>query len=82
MSLLTGDLLGPPFAIAPCVSPCPVVCLCLFIVVILECKSDEASLECNLVFVCLFFYVFKGGVRFPGEVGVLVHPCLRCTVVV
>ena len=35
-------------------------------------------LGCNSPFVCcLLFIVRRGGVRFPGEVGVLVHPRLR-----
>ena len=62
---------GLPFTFALFVCPVVLSYVCLFVlcsVAILECKSDEASLECNALYVCSLFFVCRGGVRFPGDV--------------
>ena len=83
-SLLTGGLLWVAFR------PCAGSCLFWFVQLFLSlsCRFVELSfrsvsqarhlLDAILrLSVCLFFIVGRGGVRFPGEVGVLVHPRLR-----
>ena len=83
MSLLTGGLLWVAFR--PCAGSCLFWFLQLFLS--LFCRFVELSfrgvsqarhlLDAILrLSVCLLF-IGRGGVRFPGEVGVLVHLCLR-----
>ena len=58
-------------------------CLKVFLGVFVELSFRSVSRTRHLLdailrlSVCLLFSVSRGGVRFPGEVGVLVHPRLR-----
>ena len=81
VSLLTGGLL------LVTLHPCAGSCLFWFVQLFLSlfCRFVELSFRSVsqardailCLSVCLLFIVGRGGVRFPGEVGVLVHPCLR-----
>ena len=84
VSLLTGGLL------LVTLRPCTGSCLFWFVHLFLSlfCRFVELSfrsvsqarhlLDAILrLSVCLLLFVGRGGVRFPGEVGALVHPRLR-----
>ena len=81
VSLLTGGLLL--IAFHPCAGSCLFWFVQLFLSPFAELSFRSVSQARHLLgailclSVCLLLFVGRGGVRFPGEVGVLVHPRLR-----
>ena len=81
MSLLTGGILLVAFhSCAGSCLFCFVQLFLVFLVVFVELSFGSVSQTRHLLdailrlSVCLLFIVGRGGVRFLGEVGVLVHP--------